>query len=244
MQHFQGTSLHRYGLVMPSLIIALALVCCAIVASTTILRVKSRGQTIRVTGASFKPIRSDFAVWEAEVSVSDSSLTSAYKSLADDMEKVLAFLLDAGFGPGACELGTIRIGKKVNRERQVIGFDLSRIVRVELADVDRIGALSGEASTLIENGVRIQSRSPKYLCTNLDTLKIAMIRAATENAKLRAEELARSTGRAVGAPISARVGVFQIRPRYSQDVSGMGISDVSSVEKEIVSTVQVGFLIE
>jgi hypothetical protein len=71
-----------------------------------------------------------------------------------------------------------------------------------------------------------------------------MIRAATENAKLRAEQLAESTGKKVGAPRSARVGVFQIRPLHSQEVSGYGINDLSSIEKEIVCTVHISFMIE
>lgn len=71
-----------------------------------------------------------------------------------------------------------------------------------------------------------------------------MIKAATENAQLRARQLAESTGRRIGAPTSARVGVFQIRPRNSQEVSDYGVNDVTSIEKEIVCTVQATFLIE
>jgi len=71
-----------------------------------------------------------------------------------------------------------------------------------------------------------------------------MINAATENAKLRAEQLARTTDQSVGASTAARVGVFQIRSLHSQDVSSRGISDVTSIDKEIVSTVPIDSLIE
>ena len=71
-----------------------------------------------------------------------------------------------------------------------------------------------------------------------------MIKAATENAKLRANQLAQTTGSDIGAPVSARIGVFQIRPQYSQEVSDYGINDMSSIDKEIVSTVSVAFRIE
>lgn len=87
----------------------------------------------------------------------------------------------------------------------------------------------------------------KSLCPRnqgLYTVKIEMIRAATENAKQRAQQLAEITGRKVGAPASARVGVFQIRPLNSQEVSDMGMSDERSIDKEIVSTVNVSFLFE
>ena len=117
-------------------------------------------------------------------------------------------------------------------------------MRIELGDVDRIDKLAREASTLIEKGVMMESRSPQYLFTGLDTLKVEMIRRATENATLRATQLAESTGRKIGPPTSASVGVFQIRPQHSQEVSGYGMSDVSSIDKEIVSTVHIEFLIE
>ncbi|RKX25083.1 MAG: hypothetical protein DRP45_06750, partial [Candidatus Zixiibacteriota bacterium] len=142
------------------------------------------------------------------------------------------------------DIGTIRIRKDVDRTRQVVGYSLSQVIRVEMDDVHRITRLSKEASCLIEEGVEFSSSNPRYLFTGLDDLKIEMIRAATENAKLRAEELASVTGRTVGAPVSARVGIFQIRPLHSQDVKAMGMSDVTSIDKEIVSTVHVSFLIE
>ena len=70
-----------------------------------------------------------------------------------------------------------------------------------------------------------------------------MIKAATGNAKLRAEQLAGSTDMQVGAPRSASVGVFQIRPLRSQEVSDYGINDQSTIDKEIVCTVHINFQI-
>ena len=75
-------------------------------------------------------------------------------------------------------------------------------------------------------------------------MKLEMIKAATENAKLRAEQLANTTGKKVGSPQTAKVGVFQIRPSHSQDVSDYGINDVRSIDKEIACTVHISFLID
>lgn len=230
--------------VMASLMISLALVVCAIIGATTIVIVKGYGRTITVTGAAFKPIRSDFAAWEGVVSVRAPSLEAAYRSLEEDFDKVAEFLKRQGYGEQDYDVGPVRITKTFNREREITGFGLSRTVQVEQADVERISMLANEASTLIEQGVMMESRPPRYLFTGLDTLKIEMIKAATENAKLRAEQLARTTDQSVGAPTAARVGVFQIRPLHSQDVSSRGISDVTSIDKEIVSTVHIDFLIE
>ena len=140
--------------------------------------------------------------------------------------------------------GKTNIRKTFDHYRNPTGYSLNQTVKIEMSDVDRITSLAGKASVLIEQGVEFNSRPPRYLFTGLDSLKLEMIQAATENAKFRAEKLAHTADRKVGAPTSARVGVFQIRPRHSQEVSGMGISDISSVEKEIVSTVHINFIVE
>ena len=232
------------GRVIAAAIIGAALIACAVIGATTLVRVKSFGRTIAVTGAAFKPIRSDFAAWEGLVTVRAVTTAEAYRKLDSDYNRVIEFMEQQGYSSEDYRIGPIVIRKNMNREREITGYELSRTVKVELADVDRIQQLAIEASTLIEKGVMIESRAPRYLFTGLDALKIEMIAAATENAKVRAEQLARTTGRSVGAPTAARVGVFQIRPLHSQEVSSWGISDVTTIDKEIVSTVHVEFLIE
>ncbi len=232
------------GLIISSVIIGLAVVVCTVVVSSTFVRVKGFGRTIAVTGAAFKQITSNFAVWEGTVTVQAPTLEAAYAEIKKDMEKVRVFMRGQGFRETDYEAGAVRIHKNYNRERVLVGYCLTQSIRVELDNVSRITNLARETSRLIEQGVEFSSGNPRYLFTKLDGLKIEMIKAATENAKLRAQQLAETTGKRVGAPTSARVGVFQIRPRYSQEVSGLGINDVTSIEKEIVSTVHMSFLIE
>lgn len=232
------------SVVVSSVIIGLALILCAIIAGSTLVKIKGLGQTISVTGAGFKPIHSDFAVWEGRLSVSAPTLDSSYAELKRDIKTVERFLHGEGFVEGDYEIGTVSISKTINREREITGYNLAQTVKIEMADVDRITQIARKSSSLIENGVEFESRPPRYIFTGLEPLKLEMIKAATENAKLRAEQLAESTGKKVGAPRSARVGVFQIRPLHSQEVSDYGINDQSSIEKEIVCTVHISFTIE
>jgi hypothetical protein len=208
------------------------------------VKVKGFGQTIAVTGAAYKPITSDFGVWEGSISAPGTTLDAAYREIRRSMATTEVFLQAKGFTAQQYKVGSVQILRDYNREGDVVGFNLRQTVKLELTDVNRISTLAKEASTLIEQGVEINSHRPRYLFTGLDALKLEMIKAATENATLRAQQLAETTGRKVGAPTSARVGVFQIRPLHSQEVSSMGMSDVSSIEKEIVSTVHVSFLFE
>jgi hypothetical protein len=239
-----GPNRNLSAIVPASVILSIALIICTILAGRTIVRVKGFGQTITVTGAAYKPIKSDYAIWEGWVNTSASTFDAAYAELKKDRQVVEEYLQGKDFASDTYEVGTVSIMKDYNRDQVVVGYTLRQSYRIELADIDRIANLAKDVSSLIEKGVQLDSYKPRYLFTGLNDLKIEMIRAATENAKLRAEQLAETTGRTVGAPTSARVGVFQIRPLHSQEVSGMGMSDVTSIEKEIVSTVHVSFLIE
>lgn len=68
-----------------------------------------------------------------------------------------------------------------------------------------------------------------------------MIGLATKDAKTRATKILDNTGNKVGALKSANTGIFQITPLYSEEVSDFGISDTSSVEKEITAVVNCEF---
>jgi len=229
---------------LPPIILGLALVACALIVRSTLIEVKGFGRTLQVTGAAFKPITSDFALWEATLHASAVDLTSAYSKLDRDVQQVRAFMAAQGFGESDYKLDAVQIGRHYDREGQPTAYVLSQSLSTQSSDIARITALSTAASGLIAQGVELASHNPRYVYTKLEEAKIEMIRAATENAKLRAEQLARTAGKSVGAPMTARIGVFQIRPLHSQEVSDYGINDVTSVEKEIVCTVTINFLVE
>jgi len=232
------------ALIPAALFIGAAMVISTLIATKAFVKVKGFGQTISVTGSASKPIRSNRALWDGTIAVTAASLEDAYPRLKSHLAKTESFLQQEGFKQGQYEIGAVQIEKNFNRDQVVTGFTLRQTLKIALDDVDRVTALSLKASALVEAGIEFYSDRPRYLFTGLDAVKIEMIRAATENAKLRAQQLAEITGRKVGAPASARVGVFQIRPLNSQEVSDMGMSDESSIDKEIISTANVSFLFE
>ena len=68
-----------------------------------------------------------------------------------------------------------------------------------------------------------------------------MIELATQDARARAEAMLKSSGKAPGDLVSASVGVFQITPLYSNEISDYGINDTSSIDKEITAVVNCSF---
>ena len=117
-------------------------------------------------------------------------------------------------------------------------------VTVESGDVDMIDRLSRESSDLIFQGIDFNSYSPEFLYTKLADLKVEMIGLASENAKIRAEQIAKSTDNEIGEVRSSRMGVIQINAKNSTDVSDYGINDTSSLEKTIRAVVSVSFSID
>jgi uncharacterized protein len=89
----------------------------------------------------------------------------------------------------------------------------------------------------------LDSQPPQYLFTKLDDLKVDMIGEATKNAVERGRKIAQSTGRDVGVLRSAQVGVFQITPKNSTEVSDYGLYDTTAIEKKVTAVVNANFSI-
>jgi hypothetical protein len=97
---------------------------------------------------------------------------------------------------------------------------------------------------LINQDIQFISQAPEYYYTKLADLKIEMLAKATEDAKQRAISMANSTGNKIGAIRSAKMGVFQITPITSTNVSWYGENDTSSFEKKVMAVVTASFAIE
>ena len=65
--------------------------------------------------------------------------------------------------------------------------------------------------------------------------------AATTDARRRADILVRGLGGSLGGMRSSSLGVFQITPRNSTDVSDYGINDTSTRDKQVTAVVSATF---
>jgi hypothetical protein len=67
------------------------------------------------------------------------------------------------------------------------------------------------------------------------------INIATQDAYKRAEQIAKNAKGQVGGLRGTRMGVFQITPLYSNEISDYGINDTSSLHKEITAVMNCDF---
>jgi hypothetical protein len=127
---------------------------------------------------------------------------------------------------------------------EIMAYSLRQSVDVRSNDVDKIAQIAREATELINQGILLESGSPQYSFTRLGDLKIEMLGEAAKDAKTRAEKIAASTGNSIGAVRSARMGVMQITAADSTEVSDAGISDTSSIDKDVTAVVNISFAVD
>lgn len=228
--------------------LGLALVVAALVGAGALRAVKRAGDEIQVTGSARRPIRSDFVIWRGSVSSQQPTLQGAYAELAQHTARVRAFLRQSGLADSLVTMRSIETyavpevdnGRETGR---VLGYRLTQWFEVRSPDVDGVTRVAQAANGLINEGVPLMSPPPEYLFTQLAEIRTAMLAEATRDARARAQAIAESAGSAIGPVRSARMGVFQITPRHSTEVSDYGINDTSSLEKDITAVVRVTFAV-
>ena len=207
-------------------------------------------ETITVTGSARKRIKSDLIVWRASVSYQSAQLADAYGSLKDKVPRVKAYLISKGVAEEEIVVSSVSsrtLQEKDNNGEetgQINGYALSQTLEVRSTDVEKITKISREVTELIDQGILLESQAPEYHYTKLSELKIEMLTEAAKDGKVRAEKIASSTGSKVGSVRSARMGVMQITPADSNEVSDYGMNDTSSLEKDITAVVNLSFAVD
>jgi uncharacterized protein len=226
---------------------------CAVLGGSLVqvFRIKHADRTIVVTGAAKRRITSDRIVWTASVVSRAPELAAAYKKLAEDMPKLVDFVKQKGVDQNLVLTSSIRIREihPKDKEGQAIedtisAYSVEQDVTVESEDVQKIAQVSREATKLIEQGVQIQSEPPLYLYTKLADLKVEMLAEASKDARVRAEQIAGNTGAKIARLQSARMGVMQVNAANESEVSGSGVNDTSSREKDVLAIVTATFGID
>ena len=208
-------------------------------------------QVISVTGSARQDVTSDLAVWGAEFSAEAERLAEAQQKLKIDIARVTEFFARHGITNGQISAvsiqrlkpssGSLTIG---GDDRKTVGFRLSHFIRVELSDVTKAMELQQQCGTLVDAGVEFDERGIQYLYTRTAEAKIEMLAAATRDARQRAEQIATQGGRKVAGLRNAKMGVFQITPRNSNETSSEGVNDVTSLEKSVRAVVSANFALE
>lgn len=240
----------RYGRGILGAALAFGLMVSTVVGARALVRIKA-DETIQVTGSAKRRIKSDLIIWSAKVSSHGPSMQAAYKTLAGETPKLTAWLQQKGIAKDQIKVSsvgtrTLHPRDKEGRELEdvISGYAMDQAVEVRSTEVDKVGEVARQATDLIEQGVELESNEPQYLYTKLSDLKIQMLAEAARDARVRADQVASSTGAHIGSLRQARMGVIQINPADSTETSNEGNNDVSSLEKDIITVVGATFALQ
>jgi hypothetical protein len=242
----------RVSIALPQLFLgllslAIAAVWIAHIFSRTIHDAKHTDDTIEITGSARVPIESNLVQWSLTVDGSAATPVEAARRQRQESAAVVSFLRESGIQAGAIapevvrsETETTRIDKKHSKTTYHVyqGFDVST------AAIDRVEAAATRIGDLLERGVTVSAEPLAYVSTDLDQAKLDALRAAVSEAKRRAEILVGGLGGKLGRMRATSLGVYQITPRNSTEVSDYGVNDTSSRLKDVRAVVSARFAVK
>jgi uncharacterized protein len=229
-------------LLLGLLALAVAIVIAAFAVASAVKAVKRSRDTISVTGSAKEPITANLVTWNLRVHAEDADPAKASRRLQRDAGEVRAFLENGGLGDAITEppVSTDETTEKRAGKRVTV-YRLTQSFRITSRQIDRVETVAGDVSRLFEQGIPVSADSLDYVSTQLKKARVEALKAATADARRRAETLVEGLGGDLGSARKANVGVFQITPRNSTEVSDYGINDTSSRQKDVTAVVTVTF---
>ena len=237
--------LERFQLLFLAIIIA-----CALIFATRLVTGAITKDVITVTGSYSQTVTSDSGLCSFEISTRQPNKVQAYQIIDKQKLDVIDFLKDKGFSDSEIDVkttsgyNTYKMMPNGNSSNEIDYYNLSLPITVKSNDVKKIKDISQDLQSLIAKGIDINVYEPSYFYSKLSDVKVQMLEEATKDAKQRASAMLKATHNHVGKIQSVKMGVFQITPVNSNDVSDMGISDTSSIEKKITSVANVTFSVK
>ena len=213
----------------------------------------ANSETINVTGLGKKDFKSDLIVWEANFSRKHIELKEAYKALEEDRLLIKEYLISKGLKSDDIVFSAVVIDKDYqaiydeegnNIGYKFIGNVLTQTIKLESKEIENIESIAREITELINQGIELYSDNPKYYYTKLSELKIEMIAQATNDARVRAENIANNSNAELGNLKQANMGIFQIVGQNSdEEYSWGGTFNTSSKMKTATVTLKADFKI-
>jgi hypothetical protein len=228
------------------LAIGIAVVLMAHIFAGTIRDVRHSRDTIQVTGSAKKPITANLIRWTLTVSAESPTAPPAVRRLLHESIVVRSFLRK-GRVPGDAISASVVTSEKVvehpSKTTTRTYYRASQQLEVSTREIDAVEAVSARIGQLIERGIGVSANPLAYLSTELTQAKLDALDAATQDARKRAEILVHGLGGKLGRMRASSLGVYQVTPRDSTNVSDYGISDTGSREKDVTAVVSATFAV-
>lgn len=236
----------RHSFTLAAIILALGFVIAAIIGAVTFYQVRALDSSFEVTGSAKQEITSDVVKWRTTFIrlTTINELRSGHQQMGEDLKKVLAFYKEQGFEEAQLTVSPVFQDQDYNAPNDGSAqrrYILRQTIELQSGDVDRITQLAKRIDPLINQGVIFSTTSLEYYYSQLPEVRVNLLSDAVTDARTRAEKIAASGNRGVGSLRAASVGVVQVLPLNSVDISDYGAYDTSEIKKQVMVTVKVTF---
>lgn len=236
--------IEKLQIISLGLLIAIGLIVSTKMVATTISK-----NVISVTGSAYEIVKSDSGTLNFDINVKRISKQEAYSAAQEQIKIVQKYLADKQIKN--IEIKTVN-GYYTYKRNPKTGeytdipdmYNLSQPITISSDNVELIKTISNDITGLINKGVDINVYAPSYDYSKLGDLKVTLLEKASKDAKARAASMLKPTHNSVGKIQSVRMGVYQITPVDSTNVSDMGINDTSSIDKKVTAVANVSFKIK
>jgi len=224
-----------------ALIIAIAMIICAIILGSFFYSARRPVNIIRVVGYAAGEYDSDILKWVLTLSATapSNNQIQGIQALTRDIRRFREFLGNNGFDVNGLEINPSYNWPNYNRDGNIVNYNFEQRIAFTLRDVARFEEVEHFAVDLTDiaaTGINIRNSTLEYYLSELPDIKIDIIGEATRDARVRAEEVARTTNTRLGKLRNGRVGVFQITEPLSVEVQSMGIFSTNTRRKQISVT--------
>lgn len=235
----------KLGTIIGSVVLAAGLIAASYIASSTVMQAKAlQDSTITMTGSATQSVKSDLVKWSGSFTrtVTIDQVKQGYAMMKDDQTKVENFFKQNGVTEPDLKITPVYMNQVYKQnDSSPIEYQLTQTVQMQSADLAKLEGLSKRVQEIANLGVLYSSNNLEYYYTKLPEARVSLLSSAVQDAKTRAEQIAKSSGLRVGAIRSASMGVVQVLQPHSTDVSDYGSYDTSTPDKDVMVTVRTVF---
>ena len=227
--------------------IGVAVVLTAKIFAGTIHDARHTRDTISVTGSARKPIDSDLVRWSLTVRHEARDAATAARRLRGQVTAVRMFLEQAGIPSAAISPEVVQseeVVVQLPHHRRRVSYRVSQGLDVSTRKLNVVERVATTVGQLIARGIDVSAGQPAYISTELTQAKLRALAAATADARRRAQILVEGLGGKLGPMRRTQLGVYQITPRDSTEISDYGINDTTSREKDVNAVVTATFAVK
>lgn len=233
---------------VPSVVLGVALIAGLWILGINIAN-RGANNTITVTGSASQDVKADEATWRIDIrrTAYVGGTAAVYAQVARDAATVKSYFDGQKLASSTVDESVISTDEDYKQDQSApTTYTVHETVTIQTTDVDAIDRLSrqlGAVSSKVAADTLISPEPPEYYVSSLPQLRVSLVGKAIQDARARAEEIAKSGSTMVGALESASSGVVQVLAPNSTDVEDYGSYDTSTIQKQVMVTAHASFYV-